>query len=158
MMADFKIVYGQMNDKERFYFENRLDDQINWYDSKSISSQKKYKKMKTIIIISSALIPFIVAFSDTHFFIKILSAMLSIVIACFEGIININKYQENWIEYRSICETLQHEKYMYLYKSGIYSEGKDEFNYFVERIESIISRENLNWASLNKNEGEDGNE
>jgi hypothetical protein len=65
-----------------------------------------------------------------------------------------NKHSENWIEYRSICETLKHEKFMYLYKTGVYRDDTNRFEYFVERVESIISQENINWASLIKNEGE----
>ena len=43
---------------------------------------------------------------------------------------------------------------MYLYKTGVYKDDTNRFEYFVERIESIISQENINWASLIKNEEE----
>ena len=98
-----------------------------------------------------------VAFSDNSIYLKIVVGLLGVLITSLEGIANINKYQEHWIEYRSICETLQHEKHMYLYKSGVYDESENRFPFFVERIESIISKENINWANLNYNEGGDKN-
>lgn len=44
---------------------------------------------------------------------------------------------------------------MYLTRSGVYQNEEERFNFFAERIESIISQENLNWASIKKDEKED---
>lgn len=153
----YQELYKEMNTNEQFYFENRLDNQIKWYDSKSISAQSKYKWMKITVLLCSSLIPFLVAFSGNYICLKIFIGLLGVLITSLEGISNINKYQEHWIEYRSICEILQHEKHMYLYQSGVYDESENRFTFFVERIESIISKENINWANLNKNESGDKN-
>jgi hypothetical protein len=37
----------------------RLEDRIQWYDSHSIKDQKKFKVLKTIVIVAAALIPFL---------------------------------------------------------------------------------------------------
>lgn len=132
------------------YIKERVDNQINWYDDRSKSYQKKFKILKIIIIISSAIIPVIVNIgSDLNIWIKLIVSSLGATIVILESVINLNKYNENWISYRSICETLKHEKYMFIHSAGVYQENND-FDFFVERIESIISQENLNWASLNK--------
>jgi hypothetical protein len=149
-----KQLYSKLSDDERIYFETRVDDQINWYDNKSLEHQDKFKSMKMIIIVSSASIPFLVTLKIENFGIKIVVGLLGIAITVMESLINMNKHSENWIEYRSICETLKHEKFMYLYKTGVYRDDTNRFEYFVERVESIISQENINWASLIKNEGE----
>lgn len=39
------------------YIKSRVDDQINWYDQKSASCQRKYKLTQTIEIVLAALIP-----------------------------------------------------------------------------------------------------
>lgn len=44
------------------YVRYRLEDQINWYDTKSISCQKQYNFNKHIQIIAGALIPAITPF------------------------------------------------------------------------------------------------
>lgn len=46
----YKEIYNRMADDEKFYFENRLDDQIEWYDSKSMCSQNRYKTIKHVYI------------------------------------------------------------------------------------------------------------
>lgn len=133
---------------EAQYIEERLDDQISWYDSKSKEAKKMNKIASYFVLIVSALIPLIVNLSFDQIWMKLIISILGVVITISEGFANFNKYSENWIEYRTVCETLRHEKYMYLSKSGVYLDGN--FSFFVERVESVISQENVNWASLNK--------
>ena len=138
-----------MNTEE--YIINRLDNQIAWYDKKSMYCQKKYKRIKVIQIISTAIIPFLASFVlELKFLLSIISA-LGVLVTVLEGVLSLNKYHENWIEYRSICETLQREKYMFSGKAGVYSD-EGAFVTLVERIETIISKENINWANLNHND------
>lgn len=134
---------------ESSYIKKRLDDQIDWYDNKSISAQNKYKRLKLIEIIVAALIPVLSIFSQDFIQVTWIIALSGGIITIIEGWLNIANYHENWIEYRSICETLKHEKYMFITGTGVYNTN-DSFKYLVERIESIISKENVNWANLNK--------
>jgi hypothetical protein len=133
------------------YIQQRLDDQIEWYDKKSMKAQKRYKRAKGTVITLSASIPLCVGFIPEFKLWATIVSIIGVVITGIEGWLNLAKYHENWIEYRNICETLRHEKYMYLTKTGVY-DSQDEFKILVERVESIISKENLNWANLNNNE------
>lgn len=139
---------------ESSYIKERLDDQIGWYDNKSISAQNKYKRLKLVEIIIAALIPVLSIFSQDFIQVTWVIALFGGVITIIEGWLNVSNYHENWIEYRSICETLKHEKYMFITGTGIYNTD-EPFKLLVERVESIISKENLNWANLNrKSKGE----
>jgi len=140
-----------MNITEETYFQERLDDQIDWYDRKSIQAQRLYKRLKGIVIILSASIPLFVGFITDHKIWATIVSVIGVAITVIEGWLGLSKYHENWIEYRSICETLRHEKYMYLTKTGVY-EADNPFKILVERVESIISNENVNWANLNNNQ------
>lgn len=140
-----------MTDEE--YFQERLDHQIKWYDTKSQKSQKLYKRFKGVEIGISATIPLFAGFISANKIWATVVGILGVIITAIEGWLAITKYHESWIEYRGICETLKHEKYMYLTKTGVYN-SEDPFKLFVERVESIISKENLNWANLNNNEAE----
>src|SRR5690625_1319054 len=133
------------------YFEDRLDDQIDWYDRKSISHQNKYRWIKRVQIISAALIPLLASLVAEYNSLIYAISSLGVLVTILEGLLSLGKYHENWIEYRSICETLKREKYMYLGKVGVYSDDS-RFETLVERIETIISKENINWANLNHKE------
>jgi hypothetical protein len=135
---------------EETYIQDRLEDQIQWYDTKSIDCQKGFKRLRGLVISLSASIPFFVGFISDFAFFKEIVSIIGVTIVIIEGRLSLTKYHENWIEYRSICETLRHEKYMYLTKTGVY-DIENPFKVLVERVESIISIENVNWASLNNN-------
>jgi len=142
---------------EKDYISSRLEDQINWYDSKSISNQRYYKNLKTVEIICAAIIPFIAGFSDKIPFSEIIIGVLAIVIAIIAGISAINKFQENWLTYRTTAETLKHEKYLFLTKCKPYNDD-NAFQFFVQRIEGLISKENSLWSrNAKKTENEKHN-
>ena len=53
------------------YIKERLDNQIDWYDKKSVKSQKWFKRLQLIVIVSSATIPFLSGYMDeTTLFLK----------------------------------------------------------------------------------------
>ena len=60
------------------------------------------------------------------------------------------KYQENWINYRTTCEALKKEKF--LYEAGIsdYQQSEDKEAQFVDRVEALLARENTLWLSIQK--------
>lgn len=74
---------------------------------------------------------------------------LGVVIAVSVAAGSLYKFQENWIQYRTTAETLKHEKYLYLTKSAPYNE-ENAFIQLVQRIESLISKENTQWSRYAK--------
>lgn len=132
------------------YIEERLEQQITWYDNKSICHQNTYKRWKLVQIILSASIPFIAGYVDVLKVLAILTGALGVIITSIEGYLSLGKQHENWIEYRKICETLKHEKYMYETGTGVYNTD-EKFEVLIERVETIISQENVNWAGINTN-------
>ena len=47
-------------------------------------------------------------------------------ILLLEGLQHLNKWQENWILYRSTCEGLRHEQHLFFEKAGPYAGLKPE--------------------------------
>ena len=124
------------------YMEKRVDDQISWYDAKSVHCQKIYKFYQTAEIIIAALIPLLSGYSNMH-----------ISIAIIESITKLFKWHENWIEYRTTCELLRYQKALYLTKSAPYNTEPETIdNIFVRNIENIISSENNKWKNINLQE------
>ena len=134
-----------MNEEE--YLKNRLDDQIDWYDRKSTKNQKIYKILQLILIVSAASIPFISGYVKDCPDLSYVLGGIGVLIAAITGILSLYKFQETWTAYRTTCESLQHEKYLYLTKSNPYI-GKNAFNLLVQRVEMLISKENSSWAEI----------
>lgn len=134
---------------ENAYLTQRLDEQIEWYNQKSLSNQRWYKRFKKTEMTLSALIPIIMVFWSDAFLAKLFIALAGGTVAVLSGIHGLYNFHENWIEYRSTSEILKHEKYMYVTHSGAYANISNRFQFLVERVESIISHENINWSQLN---------
>jgi Protein of unknown function (DUF4231) len=121
----------------------RLDEQITWYDSESIYCHKAYKRIKVVEIISAAIIPLVAVMSIPH--APIVTGSLGVLITVLEGLLHLNQYQQNWTTYRSSCEALRHEKYLYLAKASPYAAAGDPYALLAERVESLVSQENAKW-------------
>lgn len=132
------------------YIEKRLDPQIEWYDKKSIHAQKRYKQFQVIEIIIAACIPLLSGYSNKSTCIALIVGVFGSIIAIIEAITKLNKYHENWIQYRSTCELLRYQKSLYLTKSFPYNPVDETIdNIFVKNIENIISSENNQWKMTN---------
>jgi len=136
-----------MNQDE--YLQNRVEDQIEWYNNKSTRNQRWFNSLRIIEIVSAAIIPFIAGYSESIPRGIVVIGFLGVVIAICAGLAALNKFQENWIMYRTTCETLRHEKFLFVTKTKPYDED-DAFNQFVTRFESLISKENSQWARVAK--------
>lgn len=134
---------------EQTYIEERVDDQMEWLSNKSQFNQRRYKRIRTIVILLSVLIPFASGYMTGNDFdtqIKIAVGAAGVLIALLEGIEGMNKYQENWVSYRAAAETLKREKNLFLTRSGEYEESETPFQDFVLRVESILNDENSKWS------------
>lgn len=134
---------------EEFYINKRVDDQIQWYDKKSKIYKRLFISLRTAEIILSILIPFLVGFITNATANKYIIGILGVTIAIIAGILSFYKFQENWLQYRTTSEKLVREKNLFLAKSGIYHKD-DNFSFFVECVENIISKENSTWQEYIK--------
>jgi hypothetical protein len=128
----------------------RLEDQIGWYDRKSMINLRYFKRIKMVEIAAAAIIPFLSALGLPQ--IMWVTGGLGVLITVLEGMLHLNQYQQNWIAYRSTCESLKHEKYVYLGKAAPYASAVDPHALLAERIESLVSQEHAKWASVQQQE------
>jgi len=133
-------------DKDQFedYLKSRYRKETNWYDRKAIRNHRAYEFFQWIAIVLSASTAVLVVIGDGP--LKWIAVVIAVLVAISTAALKTFKYQENWISYRTTCETLRKE-YHY-YEAGIhgYEEAEDKQALFVERVESLISRENTLWV------------
>ncbi len=134
---------------EKQYFSERLDDQIKWYSSKSRYNQKMYKGLGLLEIISASLIPLLSGLSAMISYSEWIIGILGVIIAVAVGASALYKFHENWIDYRTTSEALEHEKLLYLTQTVPY-DNDDRFQTLVSRAESIMANENQNWLAYSK--------
>jgi hypothetical protein len=130
---------------EKQYIEQRLDHQIEWYSNKSQWNQKFFKRLRIVEILAASTIPFLTGYVTEALAVKYSVGILAVMIAIISGVLALYAFQENWIGYRTTCESLKHEKYLYLTKSEPYH-SSDHFPLLVKRVETLISKENTMWS------------
>jgi len=121
----------------------RLEDQVTWYSKKSSFNRKRFQTLKVAQIVAGALIPFAASIGTPVY----VASALGVLIVIVEGLQSLNQYQHTWISYRSTCEQLIREKYLWLAKAGSYATTANVNAVLAERVEAILSSENTGWAT-----------
>jgi len=138
--------------KEEFdkFLTDRYNKEVSWYDRRAKRNQLLYTIFQWAAICLSALTPFLIVIGEV--WSKWLAVAVAVLVAISTAALKAFKYQENWINYRTTCETLRKE--IYFYEAGIqgYDTVADKEALFVERVESLISRENTLWLMTHEKE------
>jgi uncharacterized protein DUF4231 len=125
----------------------RLEDQLGWYDAKSVAAQRAYKRVKLSQLIIGAVVPVVAGLHVT----APVTATLAAFVVVAEGAQQLYQWQTNWVLYRSTAESLKHEKYLYLAAAGPYSTD-DRHRVLAERLEGLISQEHATWTESRQKE------
>ncbi len=135
------------------YIAGRLEDQIAWFDRKSGANQRVYKRLRIAEIFVAASIPFLAGYSENSPSVLFTVGLSGVAVAVISGLLALNRYQENWVEYRATSEALQRHRYRYLTQSAPY-QTDDRFTILVDNVEALLSKENGNWSETQQPQGQ----
>jgi hypothetical protein len=121
----------------------RLEDQIGWYDAKSGHNQRWFKLLKVCQIVTAAAIPVAAAAGAPAWLMGGGGALIVVL----EGLQQLQQYQQNWTSYRSTCERLKHEKFLFAARAGPYAVVPRPDALLAERVEGLVSQEHAAWVS-----------
>ncbi len=136
------------------YLEQRVDDQLTYYEKAANTTKQTYTRMQTSIIVLGLLVPVIINIPsswggvDITLPIRITVTVMSLALAMLNGLLNFKKYGDLWLSYRMTEELLKHEKFLFLTGSARYGKADSSFPEFVQTVESIISAEHNKFRSL----------
>lgn len=128
------------------YLQQRVDDQIEWYDRKSRNAQGRYKLLRVLEICVAASIPVLSGFSGMVPNASLVVALAGVLLTVVAGLLSLYRYQEIWINYRGVCESLRREKFLFLTRTPPY-DAAAPLPLLVERAEALLSQENNTWTS-----------
>ena len=95
---------------------DRLEDQLAWYDRKSVAAQQAYNRIKLAQLAVGATVPVVAALQAP----AAVTAILAAVVVVAEGVQQLYQWQTTWVLYRATAEALKHEKFLYLAAAGPY--------------------------------------
>ncbi len=126
----------------------RLDQQIDWYDSRSTANQRWFKRLKVTVILAGALTPLAAGLAAPVW----IPGALGVVVVLVEAIQQLNQHQQLWVAYRATAEALKHEKYLFLGHAYPYNGAGDMLPLLAERVESLVSQEHAKWVSAREDQ------
>jgi hypothetical protein len=136
------------------YFKDRFEDNIRYYGHKSALNKRRFKLTQSIVLIASVLIPIINVMGTfiSINFIIVITSVLGAIIAISFGFSQIEKYQENWLNYRNTLELLKREK------SYFQNDVEDYFGLsevekkrlLVERVEMLMSSDTTKYFIMSQ--------
>ncbi len=143
-------------DKElESYIADRVDDQLDYFDSSALRNQKAYRRLKGISIACNVLTTMTIALAFTvpqeyKIAMGILALILSTIVLATYQIEEFQSYGAKWEKFRLVAEQIKSEKYMFLNRVGTYAIEDDKIAkcQFIETIEGIIRGTDISYFSL----------
>lgn len=125
------------------YINNRVNNQIDWHDKKSVWNKWAYLICSIIAVVGSILVSITIQYCD------VLATIISALVAISVGINNLFKFQKKWMLYRATSELLNSEKMKFEVKAGAYSGAtEDSEKLFCDKIETILNNTNQEWSQF----------
>ena len=143
-------------DKElESYIKDRVDDQLDYFDSSAMRNQKAYRKLKGTSIACNVLTTMTIALAFTvpaeyKVAMGILALILSTVVLATYQIEEFQSFGAKWEKFRLVAEQIKSEKYLFLNRAGTYALEDEETakRKFIETIEGIIKGTDISYFSL----------
>lgn len=124
------------------YLQRRLEDQRQWHNAKATWNKRWFYRTEIATLLSGAAIPIVNLLSVNHpFRTAVLSGILGAMVVVAAAVGKLFKFHENWLQYRTVVETLTREKELYLSGNAEYAEADPakRNQLLVERVENILT-------------------
>ena len=130
----------------------RLQAQLDWYDRHAGRSQRWFTVFKVLSLIAAAAIPILSGFGErwVTLDVTLTVGLLGAAIVVIEGLLRLFQWEQHWLRYRATWLALDREKALYLSTAGAYADSENPRRLLAERIEELMTQENMSWVSLHE--------
>jgi Protein of unknown function (DUF4231) len=124
------------------YIQRRLEPQEKWHGERARRSKCLFYATEVATLLAGAAIPVVNLWVVKDAYLAgVLSAILGGAVVVVVAIGKLFKFHENWLQYRTLVETLEREKQLYLAGAADYATidkaGRERL--LVERIENLLA-------------------
>ena len=143
------IQIGYVMDIET-YLTERVDDQIEYFDSNAIGNQKWYRRLKNAAIVCNIFTTLTIALTlipDIKVPMSIVALFLSMIVLATYQVEEFYNFGTKWEKFRLVAERIKSEKCLFLNGVGTYSsdDTDERKRVFVEKIEGIIQGTDISY-------------
>lgn len=132
---------------QKKFLRSRWLDQLLWMENASKKNQRKYYLLRLACIIGGVIIPALVGLNLTggwDIFIRIITVVLSLIVAVSAAIEEFFHFGERWRHYRRSVGQLKTEGWLFFQLGGPYesfSSHKEAYPIFTGRVEETFQNE-----------------
>ncbi len=136
------------------YLDERYLPEVRWYDDRARKNRAWYVPLQWVVILLSVGAPIMVAIGVS--WARWAGISMSAGVAVLTAGLKTFRFDENWLNFRTTCETLKKEQYLHGARAGQYRSAADPEALFVERVESLISCEHTAWVTTHTQKNKQG--
>jgi Protein of unknown function (DUF4231) len=142
------------------YLQRRLEQQRQWHSDKAACNKRWFYRTEIATLFAGAAIPVVSLLLTNHSFCAgVLTAILGAIVVLAAALGKLFKFHENWLQYRTVVETLEREKELYLNATAEYAEADEarRNQLLVERVENILAATTSQFVAAHRT-ARDGND
>ncbi|MDE0297807.1 MAG: DUF4231 domain-containing protein [Candidatus Poribacteria bacterium] len=137
------------------YINDRVDDQIKYFDQSAVKNQRIYRFLRIIAISCNVLTALAIALTFAvpagyKARVGVAALVLTMIVLATYQIEEFYNFGAKWQKFRIVGELIKSEKYLYLNGAGVYASGDVEQRKrsFVRRVEDIFRSTDMSYFSL----------
>lgn len=142
------------------YLQRRVEPQRQWHSAKAAWNKRWFYATEIATLLAGAAIPIVNLLLTNHpHSAGVLSAVFGGLVVVAAAVGKLFKFHENWLQYRTLVETLEREQELYVTGAADYA-GTNETRrnqLLVERVESILALTTSQFVAAHRT-GRDTNE
>jgi hypothetical protein len=139
-----------VTDEQRHFLRSRWLDQALYMGERATEAKRRYYAFRLSTVVGGVIVPALVSISlagagrfdaDLDFAMRLLTFIVSAVVAITASVEGFFHFGERWRHYRVNAELLKSEGWQYLTHSGTYrrmNEPEQAFQAFAARVEEIL--------------------
>ncbi len=137
------------------YLQRRIEPQRKWHAAKARWNKQRFYTMEIATLVAGASIPVVNLWAiHDSYWAGVLSAILGGIVVIATAVGKLCKFQENWLQYRALVETLDREVEIYLNGVADYAkvEQADRDRLLVERMENLLAANTTKYVTAQRGE------
>jgi hypothetical protein len=134
------------------YLERRVTPQRKWHAAKARWNKQRFYATEITTLVAGALIPVVNLLGLGTYWAGLFSGLLGGVVVIATAIGKLFKFQENWLQYRALVETLDREVEMYMNGVADYAKADqaDRNRLLVERVENLLATNTSTYVAAHR--------
>lgn len=128
-----------------------VEGQFAWYDRKANEAQRRYRRIKVLELVIATSVPPMAGLRASPVLVSITGS----AVVLLEGLLHLFQFQANWTTYRSTCEALRQELFLFRAAAGPYAKATNPKALLAERAQVITNQERAKWMAAQEQSGID---